>query len=293
MFRSCWLAIRPKTLTAAIVPIAVGSSLAYLENQNVSWIVVIFATLATLFIQMATNLFNDAIDFSKGADNENRLGPRRATQSGLLSLRQVYFLAFLFAFFALLCGVPLVLRGGGVIVVIGVVSLFLAYAYTGGPWPLAYKGLGDIFVILFFGIIAVGGVYYLHSLQWSVASLVAGLQVGFLATVLIAINNLRDIREDARANKKTLAVRYGVQFARLEIVLLLAASFILGAFWVYEGVYLAAILPLVLWPQARALIKQVLSSPPSPLYNKFLGQAALIHLVFGIQLSIGLLLTWN
>ncbi len=287
------LAFRPKTLTAAVVPIVVGTALSYAQTGSFSILVMVLTLLSSLFIQLATNLFNDAIDFKKGADTETRIGPQRVTQSGLMSAKQVYLLAGVCLFIALLCGVPLVLRGGELIVIIGVVSLFLAYAYTGGPVPLAYKGLGDLFVIIFFGVVAVGGVYYLHTLEFHWSAVVAGLQVGFLATVLIAINNLRDRNEDVKVNKKTLAVRFGVQFARWEILLLLIFSFVLGVYWVLNGFVLAGVLPLVLVPVTRKLILSVLKTSPSLQYNAFLGQAALIHLVFGLQLALGLVISWN
>jgi 1,4-dihydroxy-2-naphthoate octaprenyltransferase len=290
MLKSIVLAFRPKTLTAALIPIFVGSGLAYSQQGFVVWKVVLFSLVSALSIQIATNLFNDAIDFKKGADDHQRIGPQRVTQSKLLTPKQVYLFAGIFLVLALSFGIPLVIRGGWVIVSIGIVSMFLAYGYTGGPLPLAYKGLGDLFVILFFGIIAVGGVYYLHTLDYKISAFVSGLQVGVLATVLIAINNLRDINQDRLANKKTLAVRFGENFIKWEIVALLMSSFFLGIYWIFLGKILAAALPLVLLPVVRKLITGVVKEVPGPIYNDFLAQAALIHLVFGLQLTLGLVL---
>jgi 1,4-dihydroxy-2-naphthoate octaprenyltransferase len=190
---------------------------------------------------------------------------------------------------AMLLGIPLVIQGGWAIVLIGVVSLFLGYSYTGGPFPLAYLGLGDLFVILFFGIIAVMGTVFLHAHEWMMPALVAGLQVGFLATVLIAINNLRDAPQDILVNKKTLAVRFGVTFARLEIMMLVLGPFALGGvYWILNGATWAAVLPLISLPLARKLLHGVFTNEPSPIYNKFLAMAAGLQILFGVMLSVGL-----
>ncbi|MCB0385804.1 MAG: 1,4-dihydroxy-2-naphthoate polyprenyltransferase [Bdellovibrionales bacterium] len=287
-----WLmAFRPKTLTAAVVPVLVGTALAFRVAGETNLWMSLWAVLGALFIQVGTNLFNDALDFKKGADTAERLGPQRVTQSGLISAKGVMWAGALSFGLAVLCGIPLVIEGGWVIVGIGLVSLFFGYAYTGGPFPLAYKGLGDIFVILFFGWVAVGGVYFLHTGRFDQEVWVAGSQVGLLATVLIAINNLRDVHQDQKVNKKTLAVRFGVGFARAEITLLLLASFILSGYWLIKGHWAAAFLPLVVAPLAWGVVKGVQQNEPGPVFNSFLARAGLIHLLFGLQLSLGLFLT--
>jgi 1,4-dihydroxy-2-naphthoate polyprenyltransferase len=286
--KSWVMALRPKTLTAALVPIIVATALVKAQGETILWWVSICALFSAFFIQIATNLFNDAIDFKKGADTEKRIGPQRVTQSGVMTSRQVMIGGGLCLFVAFLFGVPLVIHGGWPIVVIGLVSLFLGYAYTGGPFPLAYKGLGDLFVILFFGLIAVGGTYYLHTGHWSFPAMVAGLQVGCLATVLIAVNNLRDAPQDALVHKKTLAVRFGLGFARAEIMILVIAAFALGVYWASQDVKLAAILPIVSFPIARRLILGVFKNEPSPLFNTFLAMAAALHMFFGVLLAVGL-----
>lgn len=287
-----WLmAFRPKTLTAAVVPVLVGTALAFRIAGEVNIWMSVWALLGALFIQIGTNLFNDALDFKKGADTAERLGPQRVTQSGLISEKGVMIAGSISFLLAILCGVPLVLEGGWVIVVIGLISLFFGYTYTGGPFPLAYKGLGDLFVVLFFGLVAVGGVYYLHTGQFSAEAVVAGLQVGLMATVLIAINNLRDIHQDKKVDKRTLAVRFGISFARMEIMLLLGLSFALSVYWFFQGHWAAALLPLVLGPSAWRLMQGVQQSEPGPIYNTYLAQAGFVHLLFGIQLSLGLFLT--
>ena len=284
------LAIRPKTLTASVAPILAATVLAFKLGYAVDFWTVGWCFVAAICIQIATNLINDAIDFDKGADTSERIGPTRVTASGIISRKMVMRWAGLMLLIALVCGIPLVVKGGWPIFSIGVLSLFLAYSYTGGPFPLAYLGLGDIFVILFFGVIAVGGVFFLLTGSYSTPALVLGLQIGLLSTVLIAINNLRDVNQDRLANKKTLAVRFGVQFARFEILGLLLGAFLLQFYWLKLGWLLAA-LPLFLIPLAAHIGLQIFKNDPSPIYNKFLGLSAILHLAFGMIFSLGLVLT--
>lgn len=283
------LALRPKTLSAAVVPVMVATALVRYEGHSILWWVSICALLAALFIQIGTNLVNDAIDFKKGADTEERIGPRRVTQSGLLSHKQVMIGAGVCFALALAFGVPLVARGSWPIVAIGLVSVALGYAYTGGPFPLAYLGLGDFFVILFFGLVAVGGTFFLHTHTLSVSALVAGLQVGLLATVLIAVNNLRDAPQDAKVGKRTLAVRFGLNFARAEIAFLTVTPFLLGAYWAQHGPLNGGILPILGVPLARRLLYGVFKNDPSPVYNKFLAMAGALQLIFGFALAFALM----
>lgn len=284
-----WLmAFRPKTLTACLVPIVVATALVKAMDQSPDYEVVILALLASFFIQIGTNLVNDAVDFKKGADTEKRTGPQRVTQSGLFSYRQVMFAAGICFLLAVLCGVPLVLKGGAPILIIGVLSVLMGYAYTMGPIPLAYFGLGDLFVILFFGLIAVMGVFFLHTRDWNFSSFWLGLQIGFHATVLIAINNLRDADQDRLVNKRTLAVRMGKSFARYEIAFLSMAPFVMNYYWWSAGFKAATLLPLLSLPLALVVTKNIFQTEPSSVYNKYLGQSALLHLVFGLLLSLGL-----
>ena len=224
--RAWLLAARPKTLSAAVVPVLIGSALAAHEPAAITWWVFWCALIGALLIQIATNFINDALDYEKGADTSERLGPIRVTQAGLLGPDAVMRAAWLCLFGAALCGLPLIYRGGWPMLVIGVASIIAAYAYTGGPFPLAYKGLGEIFVIVFFGLIAVGGTFYAHSLQWTSAAVLGGVAAGSLATVLIVINNLRDVEGDRRSNKRTTVVRFGESFARTEIAFFALAPFV-------------------------------------------------------------------
>lgn len=290
-FRAWFLALRPKTLTAAIVPVVVGTALVVHEHRAIQWWVSACALLSAIFIQIATNFLNDAIDFKKGADTETRTGPQRATQSGLLTAEQVMRGGFICLAIAFAFGVPLVAVGGWPIVIVGLISLALAYGYTGGPLPLAYHGLGDLFVILFFGLIAVGGTYFLHTHELSWPAIVAGLQIGALATVLIAVNNLRDSPQDRLVGKRTLAVRFGVTFARVEILLLCLLPLACGYYWQSHGAWNAMLLPFLSLPLSRRIVVGVFQNEPSPVYNRFLAMSGALLLIFGVLLSVGL--CWN
>jgi 1,4-dihydroxy-2-naphthoate octaprenyltransferase len=285
--KSVFLAFRPKTLTAALVPCLAGTALVRAIGLSWDGWVLFYALLAAFLIQMGTNLVNDAVDFKKGADTEKRIGPQRITQAGILTAGQVMALGSLCFALAILCGIPLVLKGGWILVVIGLASVLMGYAYTAGPFPLAYLGLGDLFVILFFGIIAVSGIVFLNTGEWLIEALVLGLQIGFHATVLIAINNLRDHQGDRLVHKKTLAVRYGVRFSRWEILILSFLPFVMNLYWWIEGFKIPAVLGLFALPLAIKLVKNIFRTEPGPLYNKFLAQAAGLHLVFGLLMTLG------
>ncbi len=207
-----WLiASRPKTLIVSIAPVLLGLALSF-NNQVFSSIVVgILTLIAAILIQLGTNFINDLHDFLSGADDKNRLGPTRAVQAGLLSERQIKLGAFLCFGIALLIGIYLVLIGGVPILLIGSFALISGYCYTAGPYPLGYNGLGDIFVFIFFGLIAVPGTYYLQSgILFDIDSIIIGSSIGFIAVAILCVNNIRDINSDYKAGKKTLAVRFGV-----------------------------------------------------------------------------------
>lgn len=288
-FKSILLAFRPKTLTAALVPCLAGTAL--VKAIGLSWDgwVLFYALMASFLIQIGTNLVNDAVDFKKGADTEKRIGPQRITQAGILSPGQVMALGSLCFLLAILCGIPLVIKGGWVIVGIGIASVLMGYSYTAGPFPLAYLGLGDLFVILFFGLLAVMGVVFLNTGKWFEEAFVLGLQIGLHATVLIAINNLRDRSGDLLVNKKTLAVRFGKQFSRWEIAALCFLPFLLNIYWWMAGYKIPALISLFAIPIAFKITKNIFINEPGPLYNKFLGQAAGLHMLFGILIAFGFL----
>jgi 1,4-dihydroxy-2-naphthoate octaprenyltransferase len=200
----------------------------------------------------------------------------------------VTWAALLSFFVSVLLGIPLLWVGGWPLAVVGGCSLLAGYAYTGGPYPLAYLGLGDVFVFLFFGWVAVGGVYYLNSGLLDLSAGLAGSQVGLLATVLIAVNNLRDQLTDQKAGKGTLVVRFGKKWGELEIINCCFLPFFLGIFWFFQGYKWAALLPWLVFPFSWNLVQKVRSTEPCARYNQFLAQGAFLHLIFGILLSLGL-----
>lgn len=287
--RALFLTARPKTLSAAVVPVIVGTALPLTEGLPVTGWISVCALLSAVFIQIGTNFVNDALDFEKGADKETRLGDARASQSGWFTSRSVLGMGLAFFALAAAFGLPLVIHGGWTILALGIVSLLMGYAYTGGPFPLAYLGLGDLFVILFFGIAAIGGVYFLQTGTYSLSAFIAGLQIGFLATVLIAINNLRDLDQDRLVNKRTLAVRLGPRLGRLEVLFLVLASFALNLFWLSRGNGLAFALPFLAAPLALKLTAAVLRTEASREYNNLLARASVIHMLFGVLLTVGLI----
>lgn len=280
------LAARPKTLTAALVPVIVATLLSGALGAERHWELAVYALLSAIAIQVGTNFFNDAIDFHKGADTADRLGPTRAVAAGLVSPQAMLRAGALAFVVALIACVPLVERGGWPIAVLGVVSLICGYAYTGGPAPLAYVGLGDLFVILFFGLAAVVGTGFLQTLSCPAPFWLAGIQIGCLATVLIAVNNLRDIDGDTRVGKRTMAVRLGKRGARWEIALLALVPFALSALWWSQGFTRAAWLPWLSLPLALGLVRSVFRNEPGVIYNRFLAKAAALHLLFGLLLGV-------
>lgn len=283
------LAARPRTLGAAIIPVLAGAALAFAAGA-LDPVVTTLILACAILIQIATNYFNDAIDHAKGADTAERLGPVRATSAGLLSARAMMTGGSACLVLAAVLAVPLVLRGGWPILALGLLSLILAYAYTGGPFPLAYLGLGEIFVVLFFGIFAVAGTFFLNTLEISQGSVLAGLQIGLHSSVLLAVNNLRDLETDRAANKRTLAARFGLTFARRENALLVMAPFVFGILWLPLGYLWAFLLPLVTLPLAWWLARACLEAAPARETNQLLAQAAALHASFGLLLALAFLL---
>ncbi len=235
-------ACRPKTLIASISPVLIGSTLAL--SQGYFDLKMFLFTLATaLGIQISTNFANDYFDFIKGADNEKRKGPRRVVQAGLVSLRQMKTGLLVCLFLTFLSGCYLIWHGGIFLSCLLSISLLLAVVYTGGPFPFAYLGLGELFVFLFFGLAAVSGTYYLQTGTVSLTSLLAGIAPGALSTAILIVNNVRDIDEDKEANKKTLAVRFGPTFGKIE----------------YLFTILLTLLPLICFFRSRPFILITLS----------------------------------
>ena len=213
--QSLWIASRPKTLIVSIAPVLLGLALSLNKEVFSSTLVALLTLFASIFIQLGTNYINDLYDYLSGADDENRLGPIRVVQAGLLSQNQIKKAA-LFSFgIALVIGIYLVFIGGIPILLIGSFALISGYCYTGGPYPLGYNGLGDIFVFIFYGLIAVPGTYYLQSGTLDIDSIIVGSSIGFIAVAILCVNNIRDINTDHKVGKKTLAVRFGSTFVTI------------------------------------------------------------------------------
>jgi 1,4-dihydroxy-2-naphthoate octaprenyltransferase len=277
--KSMVLAARPKTLPAAIVPVWAGCVLAWKLTGEFDWLIAWSTLLGAVFIQIATNFFNDAIDARKGADTERRLGPVRVTASGMMTARMVNGLALGFLGMAFLCGVILYQARGWPVIAIGLPSLFLAYGYTGGPFPLAYRGMGEVFVVLFFGLVAVCGTVFMQTGEWPREGLLLGGQIGLLSAVLISINNLRDREEDATTGKRTLAVRFGPKVAVAVIWLEIKVAAFVGLAWVAFDQPALALAGAPVFLLGMRIIWGVLTLPPSR-FNRLLAMSALQLILF-------------
>ncbi len=271
---------RPKTLAAGVVPVWAGGVLAWKLTGAFDWWLWPCTLLGALCIQVATNFFNDAVDGKKGADGERRTGPRRLTGSGEMNFAQVMALGGVFLLGAVLFGAPLVLERGWVMLAIGVPSLFLAYGYTGGPFPLAYRGMGEIFVILFFGFVAVMGTVFVQTGTWPREAVLLGGQVGLLSAVLISVNNFRDREEDALVGKKTLAVRFGPKAAAAVIWIEIKLAAFLGIAWLAMGYPLFGLASVPVFTLGMRIIWGVLTLPPGKGFNKLLALGAVELVLF-------------
>lgn len=287
-YSSIFFAARPKTLPAAIIPILLGSFLANSLSYESDLILLISILLSAICIQIATNFFNDALDNIKGADTLNRIGPKRISASGELTSQSLIIAGITFCFMAITFSLPIVVARGTPIIIIGLVGLILSYCYTGGPWPLAYKGLGELFVILFFGIVSVTGTFYVFSGELNSHSILLGIQSGLLCSVIIAINNARDIEEDKETGKLTLAARYGIIFAKFEILTLSIIPYLIGLFWMNLGFIKTAIIPIIGLPFSLIIALIVMKTKPSKLYNKYLGLSVVAYSNFAILVIISL-----
>jgi 1,4-dihydroxy-2-naphthoate octaprenyltransferase len=285
-----WIsALRPKTLPAAMAPVIMGTAMAFGDGffHLRSALLCLGGALA---IQIATNLANDYYDFAKGADNENRVGPVRVTQAGLIKPIWVK-LMFLF-FFCIAAGISylLVQRGGEPIAIIGILSILSGFFYTAGPAPLAYRGLGDIFVLIFFGPVAVGGTYYVQALEINYAILIAGLAPGLISVAILTVNNLRDIEGDKKAGKRTLAVKFGQSFAEAEyLTCIITAGIIPVILYLVmqdnEKILFTTLALLLAIPSIRLVINQ----PDKARLNAALGMTGRFLFVYSVIFAIG----WN
>jgi 1,4-dihydroxy-2-naphthoate octaprenyltransferase len=286
--RAWLLACRPATLTAAIVPVMVGTAIAH-ACGGLRAGPAFAAMLGAILIQIATNLANDVYDHEKGADTEARLGPTRAAQAGLLTARAIRRgLAAVIALAAIV-GLYLTSVAGPAIIVIGVLSILSGLAYTAGPWPLGYHGLGDIFVFVFFGFVAVCGTVFVQLGSVPPLAWIGSVPVGAIATAVLVVNNVRDRETDVVAGKRTLAVRFGRRAGIAEYVTLLVVAYLaplVAATTLARPVW--ALLPLISAPIAVGLARTVARKADGPTLNRCLVSTAKLLLLFGALFSLGL-----
>jgi len=283
------LAARPKTLLAAFVPVLVGSALAISVNRF--YLPYSFAALVcAVLIQIGTNFTNDLYDHLKGADNKNRKGPQRALASGLISVKEMKWgITFTFGL-SFLIGLYLVYNSGWIILIIGIISIGAGFVYTAGPFPLAYNGLGDLFVFIFFGIVGTMGTYFLHTTEFTFLSFLISLPVGAVTTNILVVNNFRDIDEDKAVGKNTLAVFIGRSLTSLEFILLLVLCYVVlivlfteynFSYWIF--------LPFTTLPFSALLIKMLFKFNGTDL-NKTLELSAKFSGLYGVLFAIGLII---
>ena len=291
MTLSSWIiAARPRTLSLSMTPVVVGAALAWAIDGKIYALAILAALTGSMFIQLGTNLHNDAADSERGGDGPDRVGPPRVTASGLLSAPNVKRGAAVCFATAALLGLYLVAVGGWPILLLGIFSIVAGWAYTGGPLPIACTPLGELFVIAFFGVGAVGGTYWLCAAYLGAPALAAGLALGLLTGAVLLVNNFRDVEADARVGRRTLAIVAGPQ----------------GTGWIFAGLMLApyALLPLIgrdlshghVWPAlatlplAIVLIYRFLHEPRGRGFNRILVWTVQIQLLFSLLLAAGLVL---
>ena len=281
------LAIRPKTLPAAAAPVIIGSAMA-ISDCKFHAISALLALLGALFIQIGANFANDYFDFKKGADTEDRMGPMRVTQAGLIkpeTMRLGFIIIFTLVMFI---GFYLFWRAGWVILLIAILSIIAGILYTGGPLPYGYIGLGDIMVLIFFGPVAVGGTYFVQALTINWIVIVSGLSTGLISMAILTVNNLRDIRTDKAVGKKTLAVRFGENFARMEYLFSIIIASLIPIYLVFiTRAHYSSLICLLIIPVAYPSIKGVFFDEIGPGMNQLLAKTGKILLLYSLLFSLG------
>jgi 1,4-dihydroxy-2-naphthoate polyprenyltransferase len=285
-----WLmAARPRTLPAAVAPVLVGTALAATEDEF-KLLTFLAALIGALFIQVGTNLSNDYSDARRGADTEDRLGPVRVTAGGLVPPRQVLIATYVAFGVAVLAGVYLIATAGWELLLVGAASILAGVLYTGGPRPYGYEGLGEVFVFLFFGVVAVAGSYFAQTeaLEWE--ALVLSVPVGLLASAILVVNNVRDLETDRRAGKRTLAVRLGRERARWLFVAMIVCAFVSAPLpWLLGSLSPWLLLSWLALPLAVPVVRVVRTRTDGPALNRALAGTGQLQLAFCVLLSAGLL----
>ena len=283
------MAARLRTLPAAIAPVLVGTSLA-LGAGHFEALAFVAALLGAMFIQVGTNLSNDYSDARRGADTEDRLGPVRVTAGGLVPPGQVLIATYVTFGLACACGIYLIAVAGWELLAVGAASILAGVLYTGGPRPYGYEGLGELFVFLFFGIVAVTGSYFVQVQQLPWQAFVCAVPVGLLASAILVVNNVRDLETDRRAGKRTLAVRLGRERTRVLYAAMLAGAFLCAPLpWLLGSMEAWLLLPWLTIPLALALIRVVRTRTDGPALNGALARTGLLQLLFCVLFSAGIL----
>lgn len=287
------LATRPRTLPAAVAPVLVGTAMAFADN-HFDWLPATAALIVALLLQIGVNLANDYFDYVKGIDTGDRLGPPRVTQSGLIPAKQVKAGVLVAILLSLIPGLYLAAVGGWPVILIGLFSFAAALAYSGGPFPLASHGLGDLFVFIFFGLVAVCGTYYVQALHLTPMVWLMGAIQGLLITAILVVNNLRDIQTDRRSGKRTLAVVIGERGSRIEYLLLLCTAYVIPfILWLGGQSPVWVILPVLSLPMAISLTRLIWKGEAGAILNQVLARTAKLALIYSLLLSIGVILSFG
>jgi 1,4-dihydroxy-2-naphthoate octaprenyltransferase len=278
------MAARPKTLTAALAPVLVGTAIAF-DHGSMKLFTALLSLLGAYAIQIGTNFANDYYDAKNGADTPDRLGPTRVTASGLIRPEEVKAAMWIAFGFAAFVGLYLVGVGGWPIVLIGLLGIASGIAYTGGPWPLGYNGLGDVFVFVWFGVIATMATHYLQVGEWSSIAFWSSVPIGALSTAILVVNNLRDAATDRVAGKRTVVVRFGEWFGRVQYLACVGVAVLLplGLMGAESSVWFG--LPLVMTKHLWRLYRRTFE-PPGPQMNVLLADTAKALLVYSVLLSV-------
>lgn len=288
LIQTWWLAIRPRTLPAAASGVAMGSALAWYDG-SFQILPAIAALMVALLLQIASNVANDVFDFERGADTPERLGPVRVTQAGLLTPTQVKFGLGIIIGLAVLFGLYLATLRGWTVILIGAAAIISAVAYTGGPYPLGYHGLGDVFVFIFFGVAAVAGTYFVQAGSVSAAAWWMSVPIGLIVTAILVVNNLRDLENDRKAGKHTLAVRLGERGTKIEYVLCMGFAYLLLPLLVVMKIIpVGGLLAWLSLPIAIRTLRVVLNQQGRPL-NAALAGTGQTAFLFSIFFWVGLL----
>lgn len=284
------IAARLRTLPIPTIQVLTGTALAYSVKNSIDWALLLYTLFVGIFVTMGTNLINDVIDYDKGEEDSKRVGFLKVISAGIISRRNVWLAGMTCFALTLFFGFLLALHTSLVIFFIVLFSVICGYCYTGGPYPISYLGLSEIFIFIFYGFVCVCASYYVQTGHVSLQAVLCALQMGLLAILPNALNNFRDMHEDAENKKYTLAVRFGKDFARWEIALLTYTPFVIGIAWMFLGYPEAAIFPLFLIPIAFLFVRSVWTTDAGPLFNRLFGMSVLVHFLFGACLIIGFFL---